>query len=170
MFITLYNEGAGTTMPPGHRKVANDFYHQASVSAFEGLGKGQHQVWIQVGSKLIPEYPVRDSTEAFYQLRTIVGHPINVFSRWYHTINYIIGLDLESFAGAGFTGMNTKAGDLLTIEFRNCIHSASDPDINSVPGRVYCAFHYNAVLNIRDSGVELLYYFSIGKDEHRKSK
>ena len=153
VFTTLYKDGATATMPPGHRKVCNDFYHPASATNMEDLEKGQHQVWTQVGSKLIPEYPIRDDPEAYYQLRKTVGHPINMFSRWYHSTKYILGLDMEKISGAGFTGMNTKAGDLLTVNFRNCWHSPINP--NSVPGRVYCALHYDSVLNIRDSGVEL---------------
>ena len=84
VFITLYREGATSTMPPGHRKNCNDFYHPAPVTNMEDLEKGQHQFWIQVGLKRIPEYPIRDCTEAFYHLRKTVGHPINIFSRWYH--------------------------------------------------------------------------------------
>ena len=60
----------------------------------------------------------------------------------------------KKISGAGFTGMNTKAGDLVTINFRGCIGSDILP--NSVPSRMYCVLHYDAVLNIRDSGVELL--------------
>ena len=63
-------------------------------------------------------------------------------------------MDLEKNSGAGFTGMNTKAGDLLTINFRNCRHSDAVPD--SVPGRMFCALHYDAVLNVRSEGVELM--------------
>ena len=95
VFITLYREGATSTMPPGHRKICNDFYHPASVINLEDLEKGQHQFWIQVGNKLIPEYPVRDCTEAFYNLRKTVGHPINILSRWYHSTKYIMALDME---------------------------------------------------------------------------
>ena len=154
VFVTLYREGATATMPPGHRKIANNFYHPNLATNMGDLEKGQHQVWIQAGSKLIPEYPVRDDTEACYQLRTTVGHPINIFSRWYHSSKYIIGLGMGNISGAGFTGLNTKAGDLLTINFRNCWHSSINPQ--SVPGRVYCALHCDAVLNIRGSGAELL--------------
>ena len=62
-----------------------------------------------------------------------------------------MGLDCEKISGAGFTGMNTKAGDLLTANFRNCGNS----DANR-PKRMYCALNYDAVLNIRDQGIELL--------------
>ena len=103
---------------------------------------------------MVPEYPIRDDTEAYYQLRKTVGHPIDIFSRWYHSTKYIIGLDMEKIPRAGFTGMNTKAGDLLTVDFRKCWHSSINPD--SVPGRVHCCLHYNDVFNIRDSGVGFL--------------
>ena len=88
VFVTLYKEGATNTMPPGHRKIANDFYHPGSATKMEDLEKGMHQVWIQVGSKFIPEYPIRDDTEAYYQLRKTVGHLIDIFSRWYHSTRY----------------------------------------------------------------------------------
>ena len=32
---------------------------------------------------------IRDSTETFSQLRKTVGHPIDIFSRWYHTTKYV---------------------------------------------------------------------------------
>ena len=51
--------------------------------------------------------------------------------------------------------MNTKAGDLITVNFKDC----REPAVNSattIPSRMYAALHYDAVLNIRDSGVELL--------------
>ena len=131
----------------------NDFYHPAGAGA-EDLEKGQHQFQFQIGSKLIPEYPIKDSTEFFYQLRNTVGNPINIFSRWYHSTKYVIGLDMEKISGAGFSGMNTKAGDLIIINFKDCHHSSVNS--SSVPSRMYCALHYDAVLNIRDSGIELL--------------
>ena len=152
--ITLYREGATSTMPPGHRKICNDFYHPASVTNLEDLEKGQHQFWIQVGSKLIPEYPVKHCTEAFYNLRKTVGHLINSFSRWYHSTKYIMALDMEKTKDS-HSGMNTQAGDLLSINFRNCHHSAIN-SASSVPCRIYCVLHYDAVLNIRSEGVELL--------------
>ena len=51
--------------------------------------------------------------------------------------------------------MNTKAGDLLTINFRDCHESAINAALY-VPSHIYCVLHYDAVLNIRSEGVELL--------------
>ena len=77
LYITLFNNWTGAghgpaeVMLPAMREVCNDFYHPASVSAAEDL-EGQHQVWLQVRSKLFPEYPIRDSSEAYYQLSQTV--------------------------------------------------------------------------------------------------
>ena len=154
VFITLYREGATATMPPGHRKFCNGFYHPASSSNLGNLEAGQHAFWIQVGAKFIPEYPIRDCTEALYNLRKTVGHPINNFPRWYHSIKYIIGLGVEKTKDS-HSGMNTKAGDLFTVNFRDCHESAINTEL-FVPRRIYCDLHYDAVLNIRSEGVELL--------------
>ena len=134
------------------------FYHPASENAAEDLEQGQHSVWLQVGSELYPEHPIRDSTEAYYQLSQTVKNPMHICSRWYHTCKYIIGMDMEKIRLPGFTGQNTKSGEMLTVNFRNCYAYAPGGNIStySIPTRVFCALHYDAVLNIRDSGVELL--------------
>eukprot|EP00972_Heterocapsa_arctica_P016611 2451368-Heterocapsa_arctica.AAC.1 len=80
----------------------------------------EHQYWIQIGSQKWPEYPVLSSSESYYQLQKTVGSHMQMFQRWYRSNEYIIGLDTEKISGAGFTGLNTKAGDLLTINFRDC--------------------------------------------------
>ena len=136
----------------------NDFYHPASENAAEELEQGQHSVWVQVGSKLYPEYPIRDSTEAYYQLSQTVKNPLRMYSRWYHTCKYIIGMDMGKIRLAGFTGQSTKSGEMLIVNFRNCHAYALGGSISSysIPTRVFCALHDDAVLNIRDSGVELL--------------
>ena len=163
VYITLFNSWSGQGHGPAEvklpamSKICNDFYHPASVSAAEDLEEGQHEVWLQVRS----EYPIRDSSEAYYQLSQTVGHPIHIYSRWYHTTKYTVGMEMENISGAGFTGFNTKAGDLLTVSFRGCnamVPDGSSTNSHSIPTRVCCALHYDAVavLNIRDQGVELL--------------
>ena len=137
----------------------NDFYHLASGSAAEDLEQGQRSVWLQVGSRLYPEYPIRDPTEAYYQLSQTVKNPMHIYSRWYHTCKYIIGMDMEKIRMAGFTGQNTKSGEMRTVNSRNCYTYAPDGttiSTYSIPTRVSCALHCDAVLNIRDSGVEIL--------------
>ena len=110
----------------------------------EDLEQGQHSVWLQVGSKLYPEYPIRDSTEAHYQFSQTVKNPMHIYSRWYRTCKYIIGMDMEKIRLAGFTGLNAKAGDMLTVNFRGC--NVLTPDGSAIqtygiPARVFRALH-----------------------------
>ena len=165
VYTTLFNNWTGAGAGPAEvklpamRKVCNDFYLPASVNAMEDLEQGQHSVWLQVGSKLYPESPIRDSTEAYYQVSQTVKNPMPIYSRWYHTCIHIIGMDMEKIRLAGFTGLNIKAGDMLTVTFRGCnvlIPDGSATQTYSIPTRVFCALHYDAVLIIRDYGVELL--------------
>ena len=148
VFITLQgSEGAWN-------KTSNDFFHPIAVKATDAYSvNDEHQYQIQIGSKLIPEYPVKSLTESLSQLRKTVGGNFQMFGRWYRTTKYIIGLDLEKVSGAGFTGMSTKSGDLMTLNFRDC--DVADLG-GSIPQRVFCALNYDAVLNIKDSGCELL--------------
>ena len=113
----------------------------------------EHQVWLQIGSQQIPEYPINSVAEAYYQLKKAVGKSFHIFGRWFRCRRYIIGLDCEKISGAGFTGINTKAGDLLTVNFRHCDASGI---ANIVPHRVYCALHYDCVMNISDNGIQVL--------------
>ena len=151
VFVTL-NHSEGDVY-----KTANNFFHPCAIKhgdAYDPLD--EHSFQIQIGSKIIPEYPVTSVTEAMSQLRKTVGNrPLHLYGRWYRSHRYIVGLDLEKISGAGFTGMSTKAGDQLTINFKDC-DAVGTGHVNSVPTRMFCALNYDAVLNIRDSGVELL--------------
>ena len=143
IFITLHK-------PDGVAyKQANDFYDPAHINAQMYLG-GEHQYQVKIGSKPIPEYPVTSVTESYMQFKTTVGRAFEMHSSWYRSRKCIIGLDLGKISGAGFTGLSTKSGDLLTLNFKNC-------DTNGVadsgPSRVCCALNYDCVLDIADGGV-----------------
>ena len=74
-------------------------------------------------------------------------------SSWYRSRKYIIGLDLETISGAGFTGLSTKACDLFTINFRDCDAAGST---DSAPSSVFCALNHDCVLNIQSEGIQML--------------
>ena len=150
VFITLKNDDTQLY------KQCNDFYHPVANNDAGGhilYSYGEHQYQVQIGSKLVPEYPVTSLAESFSQLRKTVGKPFKMHSRWYRTRKYVIGLDLEKVSGAGFTGMSTKNGDLMTINFKDCQQSGS---AGSVPNRMFCALNYDVVLNVQDSGLQFL--------------
>ena len=155
IFITLNSADTES------HKTVNNFYHPMATvggDAFNGNPyeiEDEHSVQIQIGSKVVPEYPISSVTEAIYQLNQLVGRKTHIYGRWYWTHRYIVGLDLEKISGAGFTGMSTKTGEQLTINFKDC--GSSNADVaNSIPTRMFCALHYDCVLNIQDSGVQVL--------------
>ena len=63
-------------------------------------------------------------------------------SSWYRSRKYIIGLDLEKISGAGLIGISSKAGDLPTINFKEC---DAEGGADSVPHRVFCALNYDCL-------------------------
>ena len=133
-------------------KQVNDFYHPCTNDEQLTLAN-EHSYQIQIGANLVPEYPINSLAESYSQLRKTVGRSFEMHSSWYRSRKYIIGLDLEKISGAGFTGLSTKSGDLPTLNFKDC---GALNDANNVPDRVFCALNYDSVLNILDSGVQLL--------------
>ena len=151
VFITLATNNNDDGM--NRLKHATYFFHP---NATRGDGKynidDEHNFQIQVGSKLYPEYPVSSVAESLSQLVKVVGKSFHVSPVLYRKYKYIIGMDMEKVSGAGFTGLSTKNGDLMTLNFRNCKNGQS----GLTPARVFCALNYDVVLNIADQGVTML--------------
>ena len=110
---------------------------------------------MQIGSKQFPEMPITSNQEAFYQLRQCLGvqattfHSIYVKPYEYQSTKYVIGIDTEKCLGSGFTGLNTKAGDLMTLKFNKMRTDIYASD------KMYVIMHADIIMNIRDSGVEV---------------
>ena len=102
----------------------------------------EHPYQVQTGSKLIPEYPVNSVLESYMQLKKAVGRAFKMHSSWYRSRKHTIGLNLGKISGAGFTGLSTKAGDLLTLNFKDCT-TDGDGAADSIPNRVFCASNYD---------------------------
>ena len=66
VFITLLHPSTDG----GQFKVCNNFFHPLSLKGYLGSNiNDQHDVWIQVGSKLIPENLVKSNSQAMYELK-----------------------------------------------------------------------------------------------------
>ena len=76
---------------------------------------------LQIGSKMIPEYPCRSLAETFYQLKKALGiagsafHSVDLTPAKYMNDHFIIGVDCEKVLDASWTGLNTRAGDLMLV-------------------------------------------------------
>eukprot|EP00972_Heterocapsa_arctica_P111655 16427310-Heterocapsa_arctica.AAC.1 len=99
------------------------------------------------------EYAINARSDAYYHLRKTVDDHMYIYNRWYRSSKYMIGISTEMVPGSGFSGLNTKNGDLLTISFRGCDFAG---DADSVPQKVFVALHYDAIINIKDSGAEAI--------------
>ena len=109
-----------------------------------------------MGSKLFPEYPIRSYSEAYYQLQKALGiqaSPLQSFDitgNEYRDYKFVLGFDTEKVLEAGWTGLNTRAGDLLTVKFK---YNSSNPLRQA--DRTHIMLHSDQILEIRDSGISV---------------
>ena len=114
---------------------------------------------IQVGSKLFPEYPIQSIAETFQQLRKTIGvlgsnqFNIDISPQKYRALHHIIAIDAEKTLQAGYTGLNTRMGDLLTLKIKpvNALLTA-----NRMPDNVHVVLHSDQIMNISDSGIQVM--------------
>ena len=153
IFVTYDGEHTGDAL--GYFKEVNDMFHPTKGYRYDANKELEYQ--IQIGSKLFPVYPVRSLAEAFSQLKKTLGihqtnfHSIDISMKKYMHNHFIIACDTEKQLSAGFTGLNTKNGDLITIKTK-CMSSDEDDH----PKRIYVTLHSDNVLNVRDAGVDIL--------------
>ncbi len=110
---------------------------------------------IQIGSKLFPEYPIRSHAEAYYQLRKTLGkhdqhNSFDITQHEYRCRKMILGIDMEKVLEAGYTGINTRAGDLMNIRFDH----ASSTDARWATS-MHIVLTSDQILEVRDSGVQV---------------
>ena len=140
------------------RKEWNDFY--SPMHAYAGgannqfNSKGEFEFQLQLGSKLYPEYPIRSHAEAYYQLRKTLGvqssslHNFDIDSHEYRNWKFVLGTDMEKVLEAGFTGANTRAGDILNVSFKH-----NDTVDTNYATSMHIVLHSDNIVEIRDSGV-----------------
>ena len=152
---TGYNQGYQSLF----RKSWNTYYHpSAGLNTLDKPYDVEFQM--QIGSKLFPEYSIRSLGEAFYQLRKCIGlqsaswNSLSIQPAEYRSYKYILGIDTEKVLQAGFTGINTKAGDLMTLKTNQYFNGAGDADREAY--RLHVILHADMILSIRDTGVEIL--------------
>ena len=100
---------------------------------------------------------MRSVSECFYQLRKTLGihtssfHNVDVNAFDYRTRKFILAIDTEKVLSAGFTRLNTKAGDLLTVKVKHASNVA-----DNWADKMQIILHADMIVNIRDTGVEVL--------------
>jgi hypothetical protein len=137
------------------KKNWNDFFHPMSyMNNYDDDFEMEMQ--LTIGSKMYPEYPVRSLQEAFYQLRKCMGtetsnfHSLDITPQQYRSHKFIAAFDTEKNLGSAFTGINIKQGSLMTLKMR-----ATSGTSQYMPDTVYIVLHFDSIISIRDSGIEI---------------
>ena len=95
--------------------------------------------------------------ETFYQLKKALGihgssyHSVAISAEQYRNDHVIIGVDTEKILEAGFTGLNTKAGDLMVVRGKGANANMTTQWANSM----YIILHTDQILEIRDTGSQV---------------
>ena len=132
----------------------NNFWHpmQGTYDSTKDI-----ECQVQIGSKLFPEYPLRSVSETFSHLKKTMGvhqspfHSLDITGDQYRSYKHIIAIDTEKVLEAGFTGLNTRAGDLMTIKVK-ALNSAG---ITVNPDKFFTVLHGDYIMEIRDTGVQI---------------
>ena len=109
-----------------------------------------------MGSKLFLEYPIRSHAEAYYQLRKTLGlqsssvHSFDISANEYRGNKFVVGIDCEKVLDAGWTGLNTRSGDLMTLRMKYINATAA-----RLADRMHIVLHSDQIMEISDSGVRI---------------
>ena len=148
-----------TAATAANLKSFNNFWHPNAVGAGVYNAGKEVELQVQVGSKLYPEYPIRSSAEAFSQLRKTMGihqspfHSLDLKGAEYRNYKFIVAIDTEKVLEAGFTGLSTRAGDMMTIKAKAVDSASMGTATADKPTKFFTVLHSDNILEIRDSGV-----------------
>ena len=115
---------------------------------------------VQIGSKLYPEYPVQSLGEAFAQLRKAVKdahgsdfHGLSILPDAYRKNKFVVAVQTSKLLAAGFTGLNTRSGDLMTVKAK--VVGGSAINAAHMPTEIHVVLESDQILEIRDTGVSV---------------
>ena len=69
---------------------------------------------------------------------------------------YVGGVDLEKVSNLSWTGVDTRAGDLISIDCKNCGDSTGSSSVNGHPTAITVLLYCECVMNIRDNGIDII--------------
>ena len=158
VFLSMTGNVNGVADQTASLKEFNNFWHPMSSETASGaynVGK-EVELHVQIGSKLFPEYPIRSVSETFSQLRKTMGihqspfHSLDITGPQYRSYKFIASIDTEKVLEAGFTGLNTRAGDLMTVKVKPLDSSVM---ASNKPTKFFTVLHSDNIMEIRESGI-----------------
>ena len=113
---------------------------------------------LQVGAKMLPEYPCKNISQSFYELKKALG----IASSSFRSISpnkdmctrdhFIVGVDAEKIIEAGFTGLNAEARDLMSTRVKRAGGTSIPAGFGN---KMHIAVHSDNILEMREAGCQL---------------
>jgi hypothetical protein len=156
-FITFYNPIPNALDAEPFRKPSIYFHHPMDADRARIYNPNYElQINLQFGSKLYPEYPTNNLSECFYRLREALNlpdkrlHAISINYKDYIRNKFVFCADFQRVPGASYTGINTKAEQVLMVNVK-----AVDPARlvgDHIANTMYTLLQAEQILEIRDVG------------------
>jgi hypothetical protein len=145
----------------------NDFTHPTAFMLRRPgaiTDKWNYETRWMLGPKLLPEHPIRYTHEYYGHLLKTIGlmwdkeEPIDLSLQHYTTDCHIGAIDCERALGVSWTGLNSRSGDLLTVQFTNLYQPAAlgTAAVQDTVPQLHVTLVCEAVVEIRDTSVTLL--------------
>ena len=151
-FLTFYNNNL--TGP--FAKPSINFYHPMSATPSGAYNSNYElEFQLQIGSKLIPEYPVASITECFYHLKKTLNlpehhqHSVGIKYKNYYKDKFIFAVSFQKVPESEWTGINTKAGQILLVKIKAQNGGTITGNIANI---MYVVLEAQQILEIRDIG------------------
>ena len=155
-FITFY---ADPTLARPFRKPSITFHHPMFADAAYTTSYNPDKelsIFMQLGAKRYPEYECNNISECFYRLKQALNlpdyhqHSISIRFKNYIDNKFIFCISFEKVPDAEFSGVNTKAGQILMV---NC-KAMNEAGIigNNIATIMYTLLQCQQILEIRDIG------------------
>ena len=154
-FITFYQDGAGRHATPW-RKPSIHLHHPMSKSTDVYDPDMELQINLQLGSKLYPEYPTNNLSECYYRLKEALNLPdyhqraIAIKFKDYIRNKFIYCADFQKVPDASWSGVNTKAGQVLMVNVKAMV--PADVVGDNIATTMYTLLQAKQILEIRDVG------------------
>jgi len=166
LFITWQGSKAADT-PPANKHDAVSFLNpgQFVIGGTTAAGVVCHDEnkmsWdVQIGSLKWPETPCSSIPESFSLLRQACAihdeslRTLNITPQSFASTGFCVGVPLSTSPGAAFSGLNTRAGDLLTVRAKGM---QADNTINGAGGgRCYITMLHDTIVELRENSVSVL--------------
>ena len=154
VFLTFFSN----TYSGPFEKSSIIFYHPMHTSGNYDPDK-ELQIQLQIGSKLIPEYPCQSLSECFYHLKKSLNlpdhhqHSMGIQQKHYRQDKFIVGFSFEKIPDAEWSGINSKAGQILMVNVK-ALNPANLGD-TKIADTMYSVLEAQQILEIRDVGISV---------------